>query len=252
MSVSALIKQALNQGVHLYLKDDELAFQLKKGGQFSDALKQQIKAAKLDVIEFLRSYHSDTNSIRPMVTAREVSVNNEYPVSFAQQSLWFIDQLQDNHSANYNMFLALEVSGDFNVAVAEKSLHCIIERHEILRTIYRCTPEGPVQFIQDVFDFHIDIIDLTSLQEQTQSRYVDDLLNEKALKSFNLSADLMLSVSWLQLANKQGVLVFNVHHIAADGWSEGILINEFIQLFLHSMHFKKFVYLKFSFYNNFT
>jgi len=163
---------------------------------------------------------------------------NELQVSFAQQRLWFIDQLNSG-SAEYNMPMAFTVQGDFNVEVAEQTFSRIIARHEVLRTVYTESDEGAQQRIQEMFTFNITRCDLTSCSDDDQELQLQSLLEQDGQAAFNLSEDLMLRASFFLLAKvdaqsnreQAGVLLFNMHHIASDGWSMDVLTKEFFTLY---------------------
>ena len=164
---------------------------------------------------------------------RVVAVGREAdcaPVSFEQRRLWFIDQLGGG-SAQYNMPGAVWIRGRFDEEIAERVLRCIIQRHEALRTVFLNGEDGPLQRIQAAPDFHLRRIDLSGLSREAQEQVMREELDADALKPFDLSADLMLRASFIRLSGEEGALLFNMHHIASDGWSMGVLVNEFGQLY---------------------
>jgi amino acid adenylation domain-containing protein len=168
---------------------------------------------------------------RPEVLATSAGVTH-LPLSFAQQRLWFIDQLQGG-STNYNMPVALEVRGVFNVPVLQRSLQCIVERHQVLRTVYQQADDSQqiVQLITDAVNFTVTLTDLTHLHGETRDAEVTRLRKLDAVTDFVLDRDVMLRANWLQLGQAQGVLLLNMHHIASDGWSFGIFIKELMTLY---------------------
>ena len=166
---------------------------------------------------------------RPKMTVCERS-SHQLMTSHAQQRLWFIDQM-DGGSAHYNMPFAMQLHGDFKIDVAQMVFSQIIERHESLRTVFIDSKNGPLQLIRKQFKFNITQIDISQLTADAQKKAINAAINKDALKSFNLKDDLMLRVSFLHLNDKEGVLLFNMHHIASDGWSIGVLMNEFVKLY---------------------
>ena len=157
--------------------------------------------------------------------------SDRLPTSFAQQRLWFIDQLQGG-SAEYNMPIALRIKGDFNLPAAEQAIQTIIQRHESLRTIFTKQDGAPIQIIQPSFEFALKVHDLSQLEDTAQKEKANALIQADSIQAFDLSKDLMVRAAYLQLStateNPQGILLFNMHHIASDGWSLDILVNEFI------------------------
>ena len=171
----------------------------------------------------------DTDAQKSIISI--VRGHDDLCLSFAQQRFWFIDQLH-NGSPEYNMPVAIEVDGEFDIPAAEKAIQNIIQRHEPLRTVFAESKHGPVQIITTDFEFRLEQYDLRSFEQKVQDNKVKALIQEDCNKAFNLSKDLMVRASFLHLSgeerNVRGILLFNMHHIATDGWSMGILIREFI------------------------
>jgi amino acid adenylation domain-containing protein len=189
----------------------------------------RLLAQKIDDIKTFESKAAPKKSY-PRIEKQEHS-SPYLPLSFSQQRMWFIDEFQEGNSSNYNMSLALDVDGVFDLIIAERALQEIINRHEILRTNYQTSDNGPVQIVKSEYNFSLVKIDLTELSVDEQRRTIKRLIGEDAVQPFDLRNDLMLRVSWLQLDNNRGILMFNIHHIASDGWSEGIIFSEFTQLY---------------------
>ncbi|WDE02114.1 non-ribosomal peptide synthetase [Thalassomonas actiniarum] len=167
-------------------------------------------------------------SLRDKITA-SADKNAPMPLSFAQQRLWFIDQLQGG-SSEYNMPGAFSVQGDFDSKAAEQAFAAIIERHEILRTVYIEQDDVTLQRLKPDYAFTLVQHDLTALDEAAQTQQLTALIQDNTCHNFDLSKDLMVRASYIRLDNNQGngVLLFNMHHIAADGWSMDVLIKEFV------------------------
>jgi len=232
--MESIIKESSASGIQLFLDEGKLRFQQKKGSVFTAELKQKIVDNKADIIEFLDQYTSQSTSVEKPVLAA-VNRNERQELSFAQQRLWFIDQL-NGASLEYSMFCAFTVTGEFNVIAAEKALKSIIRRHEILRTVYMVDDQGAIQHIQELFDFQLEQHDLSMLPANSRQNRLRDFVESDVQKPFDLTKDLMVRASFILLdkANEQdnlpkkGALLFNMHHIASDGWSMDVLVNEFI------------------------
>ncbi|MDK1289723.1 non-ribosomal peptide synthetase, partial [Pseudoalteromonas umbrosa] len=166
---------------------------------------------------------------------------NEGPLSFSQQRLWFIDKLQ-GQSSEYHLFQSFDVSGEFDLKAAEIAFNAIIQRHEILRTTYVESGDDLRQRVSTQWQFNIQVEDISSLSDQTQSIELDRLSNLYREKRFNLETDLMLRCSYVILSNNKGVLLFNMHHIASDGWSIEVLINEFVAGYLANLNSEKLAF----------
>ncbi|MBL4661675.1 MAG: amino acid adenylation domain-containing protein, partial [Alcanivoracaceae bacterium] len=152
--------------------------------------------------------------------------SNKLQPSYAQQRLWFIDQME-NGSNQYNMAGSIKVNGDFNVHIAQQAFTKVIQRHEPLRTVFIKNNDKPQQLITEDFHFEISQTDLSQLESNAKQSKYKTIIDENTAYCFDLSRDLMLRVYYIKLATKQAVLTMNVHHIAFDGWSISLLMNEF-------------------------
>lgn len=151
-------------------------------------------------------------------------------LSNAQQRLWFIRQLQEDDS-QYNMPGIFALEGDLSVAALKTAITTIIERHEILRTQILTVDGQPQTQVQTQFELPLNLIDLSSLVATEYDDKVEQLARQDALQPFDLAVDLMLRLSLIKRSNREHVLLLNMHHIASDGWSINILINEFAQIY---------------------
>ncbi|WP_138497554.1 amino acid adenylation domain-containing protein [Nostoc sp. PA-18-2419] len=146
----------------------------------------------------------------------EIASQKSAPLSFAQQRVWFLQQLEPNSRA-YIISDAQRLTGELNIGVLQQALDAIVVHHQALRTNFIKSVDGsPIQVIATPRPVELKIIKLT--QEQAQC-----LLNQEAQSPFNLESDLMLRASLLQINQTEQILLLVMHHIASDGWSMGIL-----------------------------
>ena len=231
MSIQQLLTRAAKQGVFLFADNGQLGFELSVD-EFPTAIKAEILASKQEIIEFLSEAGEHEELLERPPVKQQATINTELPLSFAQKRLWFIDRLEEG-SPEYNMPTALKCKGLFDVKAAEQAITQIIKRHHVLRTHFAENREGPVQIINEQFDFHLKQIDLTDLSPQQQQIELAELARQDRQKIFDLTGDIMIRASYLKLSDEdgvnQGVLLFNMHHIASDGWSMGVLIKEFVE-----------------------
>ncbi|MDF5709057.1 MAG: amino acid adenylation domain-containing protein [Nostoc sp. S4] len=151
------------------------------------------------------------NQTIPQIANRESA-----PLSFAQQRVWFLQQLEPNSRA-YIISDAQRLSGELNVNVLQQALDAIVVHHQALRTNFIKSVDGsPIQVIALPRSVELKIIKVTHEQAQC-------LLNQEAQSPFNLESDLMLRASLLQINETEQILLLVMHHIASDGWSMGIL-----------------------------
>jgi non-ribosomal peptide synthetase component F len=146
-------------------------------------------------------------------------------LSFAQQRLWFLDQLEPN-SALYNIPTALRLSGPLNVEALQKSLAVIVERHEALRTTFASVGGEPVQVINTKPTVGLATIDLSSCAIGDRESELQRLLKLESRRPFKLTSDLMLRSILIRLSEEENVLLLVMHHIASDGWSVEVLFQE--------------------------
>ncbi|HEU4507416.1 MAG TPA: amino acid adenylation domain-containing protein, partial [Pyrinomonadaceae bacterium] len=154
-----------------------------------------------------------------------VSRDEPLPLSFAQQRLWFLDQLEPT-SVAYNMPAVLRLVGPLQVDVFEKSLGEIIRRHESLRTRFVLKDGQGRQEICAPFALEIPVIDLASLPADEREAEVSRLALEEAQTPFDLSQVPQIRVKVLRLDDEEHVVLFTMHHIIGDGWSFTVLTRE--------------------------
>ncbi|WP_017318022.1 non-ribosomal peptide synthetase [Mastigocladopsis repens] len=158
-------------------------------------------------------------------------INQESPtLSFAQQRLWFLAQLETNNSA-YHITKTLQLQGDLNVAVLQHSLDAIVAHHEALRTNLIAQDGNPVQVISKPRSVELKVIDLKDCPQAQRTTRVQQQLQDEAQRPFNLTSDLMLRGSLLQLSPQEHILLLVMHHIAADSGSMSILLEQLATLY---------------------
>nr|AXN93624.1 PuwG [Symplocastrum muelleri NIVA-CYA 644] len=166
-------------------------------------------------------------------TAESISRRSESHqalLSFAQQRLWFLDQL-DGKSATYNLPIAVQITGDINVDSLEQTLVEIVRRHEILHTRFYEENGTPMQAIDIDVSLTLPLVDLQELPEDEQSTVVERIAIEEVKLPFDLSLAPLVRVKLLRLDSKSHLLLLTMHHIVADGWSMGVLIRELSVLY---------------------
>ena len=152
------------------------------------------------------------------------------PLSYAQQRLWFISQLEPD-SAAYNCPAAIRLSGELDVSALQRSLEEITRRHEVLRTSFALEDGVPVQEIASGVEVGLRRVDLSGLDEEERRREAAREAEEEARRPFDLSRGPLLRVVLLRLGEREHVLLVTMHHVVSDGWSVGVLIREFGMLY---------------------
>jgi amino acid adenylation domain-containing protein len=147
------------------------------------------------------------------------------PLSFAQERLWFLTQLEPENPS-YNLPFALRLSGDLDIAALEKSIDAIIARHETLRTKFVAVDGEPFQFVSTKATATLEILDLSSFPEAEAELELKHLMTTVAERPFDLARDYPVRVSLLKLAAGDHVLLVTMHHIISDAWSVSIFAQE--------------------------
>ncbi len=165
--------------------------------------------------------------------------SNRFPLSFAQQRLWFLDQLEPGNPL-YNNPAAIRLKGPLDPVALERALNEIVGRHEILRTTFTTVDGEPVQVIAPNLPLSLSLVDLQGLPERPEREAeMMRLATEEARRTFNLSQGPLLRVALVRLAEEEHVVLLTMHHIVSDGWSVGVLIKEvaaFYDAFTNNAH----------------
>ncbi|MBW4611881.1 MAG: amino acid adenylation domain-containing protein [Desmonostoc vinosum HA7617-LM4] len=158
------------------------------------------------------------------------SQHNPAPLSFAQERLWLLDQLESGISI-YNMSGAILLKGRLNFIALEASINEIINRHEILRTSLAIADGQPIQTIKNEFKFTLPTLDLRNLSATERQPEVQRLLTQEQKQPFDLTKPGLLRVTLLQLGELEHLMLFTIHHIIADVWSRGVFFGELTVLY---------------------
>jgi amino acid adenylation domain-containing protein len=150
------------------------------------------------------------------------------PLSFAQQRLWFLHQLEPDSPA-YHVSGALRLAGPLRPDVLERALGEIVHRHEALRTVFFDTEAGPMQRILPAEPFPLPLLDLRGAADPAAEAEALGLAEARRL--FDLAAGPVLRATLLRLADEEHLLVVVMHHVASDGWSLGVMIGELAALY---------------------
>ncbi|WP_340620435.1 amino acid adenylation domain-containing protein [Xenorhabdus siamensis] len=229
-NAAQIINEALNQGITLFVSDNKLKYETSRDS-IPPELFNEWKQHKQELIDFLIHLESEeeVNTHRLQDIPRYKRADH-YPLSFAQQRLWLIDQLTEG-SPQYNC------SGDFrlrepvNLKVFEAAVGALLERHESLRTYFKIIDNEPRQIIATSYDLPVKYHDLSALSESEKERQIKQFSEKEWKQVVNLSTDLMLRIQLLKLAEDDYLIFYTIHHIACDGWSMAIFFSEFLTLY---------------------
>jgi amino acid adenylation domain-containing protein len=161
---------------------------------------------------------------------RPIPRDRELPLSFAQERLWFLDRLAPGH-AGYHIPLVLAAQGELSLPALEVALGAMVVRHEALRTTYEARGDRPVQRVAPAGRRVLPLVDLSGLPEEIRQAAARRLVEEMVVRPFDLDRDPVLRALALRLGPREHVLPLVVHHIAADGWSLGVMVEEIAALY---------------------
>ncbi|MCE7009273.1 amino acid adenylation domain-containing protein [Kibdelosporangium philippinense] len=160
---------------------------------------------------------------RDVAPIRPVDRSGPLPVSFGQQRFWLLDQLNPE-TPQHAVMAAIQLDGELDVPSLERTFRKLIERHEILRTTYHRTDDGVRQDVRQGLGFELPMLDASEAD-------VERLAREEVDKPFDLTREASLRAKVLRLGDQRHVLLLTVHHIASDGWSNGVLYEEITSLY---------------------
>jgi amino acid adenylation domain-containing protein len=170
------------------------------------------------------------NSGSPIPPIERLTLDGPAPLSFAQQRLWFLDQLEPGSPAQ-NLPSAIRLRGNLDVSALRQSLDYIVARHETLRTTFKMVEGIPAQIIASKANLDLPVVDLQDLPEAEREARVQQLAHEAAQASFDLAQGPLLRLSLLRLNAEEHVALLTMHHIVSDGWSVGVFVRELSALY---------------------
>ena len=233
--IVSLMLRLQNMGCRIWAEDDKLRIRTSKNALTAE-LKQEIQHYKADILAFLKAAKTQA------VSAEEIpALSPESPklLSFAQQRLWLLAQLQGS-SAAYNMPIALQLNGNLNIDALHSSLADLLNRHDSLRMYFPTVTGQPQVAIRSLDEIAVltvqDCRELGNgnkgeLDLDTQCPNIQDLIDAHAQEHFDLNTGPLFKAKLLQLEEQKSVLAINMHHIISDGWSMGIFLRELWQAY---------------------
>lgn len=219
------IRELFEQDIHVTCEDGNL--RLSHNGNLTDDIKQRIRDNKEAILAFFNQ-----KSVQDRYAQIEsIPVQDSYPLSSAQYRLWILNKIQ-GFSPAYNMPSQLELTESYDVSLLEKAIGKVIERHEILRTIFKENNEGEAcQIIipkEDV-NFKIAYKDYSDVENSKDA--AQDYIDKDAFIPFNLEKGPLLRVTLVKLSENKSILYYNMHHIISDGWSIDILMKDLLTFY---------------------
>ncbi|MCC5666144.1 amino acid adenylation domain-containing protein [Nostoc sp. CHAB 5784] len=154
----------------------------------------------------------------------------QLPLSFAQQRLWFLAQLEPD-SPFYNIPAAVRLKGELNIKALQQTFNEILSRHEALRTNFQTVEGQAIAVISETKPLRLPTIDISELSLDKQEVEIRQQAAQEAQQPFDISSDYLLRVKLLRLDAQEHIVLLTMHHIASDGWSIGVLVQELATLY---------------------
>ena len=151
-------------------------------------------------------------------------------LSYSQESLWFLQQLDPENTA-YNSNILLKFTGKIDPHSLEQALNELFRRHEPFRTTYPSMKGKPVQVVHSYEPFSLPNLDFSSLPEDERGKVVQKYFSEQGYQPFNLQEGPLVHFALLHLAENENYLFIGMHHIGTDAWSRQIIISELMQFY---------------------
>ncbi|MEM8722529.1 MAG: amino acid adenylation domain-containing protein [Cyanobacteria bacterium P01_G01_bin.39] len=214
------------QDVKLWLEDDRLCCDAPEE-VLTSSLSSQLAERKQEVIAFLNRVDL-ANKSRQTITP--VARTENLPLSFAQQRLWFLDQMEPGNPL-YNIAGAVRLKGALNVTAFEQSFNEIVRRHESLRTTFKTIDGQAVQAIAPSLRLALPILDWRQLEQSEQEAEVLRLAEDEAQQPFDLATGSLIRITLVRLSDTEYVALLTMHHIVSDAWSMGVFVQELSALY---------------------
>lgn len=210
-------------GIQVWVEGDNLKYRAPKGVMTS-TLRESLLAQKTEIINFQKKVNTAKQfTLSPIVS---VSRDEDLPLSFAQQRMWFLHQL-DKDNPFYNESFQVQIAGNLNLFALSQTINDIILRHEALRTNFPTISGKPVQKIHPHLPVTLPFIDLQGFN----SPEVQQIVTKEVRQPFDLENGSLWRFLLLRVAPNSHLLVLTMHHIITDGWSMGIFFQELSTLY---------------------
>ncbi|HEY4385098.1 MAG TPA: amino acid adenylation domain-containing protein, partial [Ktedonobacteraceae bacterium] len=209
----------------------QLAIRIRSTFRLDLSLRELFQSAQFaDMAALINQELREQRQLAPLEPITPVAHTQPLPLSFAQQRLWFLQQLEPENAA-YNIPFLIRLSGRVATEALEKTLQEIIARHEILRTTYTGEHDEPTQIIAVQHTFTLHMTNLTHLPAPEQADELRRQTIQEGQRLFDLRSEQPIRAMLLKIADEEHILLLNLHHIASDGWSTGIIVQEVASLY---------------------
>lgn len=225
-SIIDLLYRAKESRIDIFLNEGQLQLKLPKEKDYDKNLLEEIKSNKEDILFFLKN-NERTGKKNNKINKVDRQSISRIPLSFSQERLWFVDQLEG--TVPYHVPFILSLKGKLDKEALNYALKSVVDRHEVLRTVILSDAGTGYQHIRDSEEWQLQIAD--SSMYLKDSKGLDDEIGRLVKAPFDLSKDYTLRANLLCLGKENYVLVTTMHHIASDGWSTSVFVKELIELY---------------------
>jgi amino acid adenylation domain-containing protein len=215
VTIDELVAQVRALDIRLSVDGERLRCSAPRG-VLTDRLREQLSTRKAEILTWLRTHGNGSS---------EGQGSGHETLSFAQQRLWFIDQLSPGGFA-YNITGGLRIEGPLDVSALERALDGLVRRHEPLRTVFVAVDGQPMQVVNSAGDFRLPVLDLQDVPAESRDREGERRMVEEGRRPFDLRRGPLFRAHLYRLAGQEHVLQLTMHHIVADGWSLGVLAKD--------------------------
>jgi Condensation domain len=173
---------------------------------------------------------ADKRALLAKLLREKAAEPKPFPLSFAQERLWFLDQLEPGNPM-YNVPVGVALEHDLDPAALAHALGALVERHEALRTRFGVVDGRPVQLVEPALAVELPVRDLRELPDSERRAEAARLAAAEAARPFDLATGPLIRAQLVRLAEASWVLLVTIHHIVSDAWSMGILFGELTELY---------------------
>ncbi|WP_375502637.1 amino acid adenylation domain-containing protein [uncultured Nostoc sp.] len=226
-TIDEFLSELRSQNIRVWSQGDRLRYKAPEK-TLTPTLLQELRERKAEILAFLNQANTAVNpnysSISPAIQ------DGNLPLSFPQQRLWFLNQLEPDSTA-YNMQGAYRLTGVINFPALKQSINEIGQRHSILRTIFPSVDGQPNQVVLKDLTFTLSLIDLENLPEADTEAQAQRFASQEAQQPFDLTHGPLFRAKLLRLTVTEHVLLLTMHHIVYDRWSYSIFFQELAALY---------------------
>ena len=212
--------------VRVWVDGDNLRCRAPKGA-LTPELRDQLAERKGEILALLQGHDSVKRSVVPV---KRVPRSGSLPLSFSQERLWFLHQVEPRSSA-YTIVSSVRFKRRLDMPAVKRSLDYLVDRHETLRTIFMSVDGEPVLRVTDTMDVDLPVFDVKGLALAERRQRFAHIRTELIEAPFDLERGPLMRVAVIDIADDDWVLLLALHHIISDRWSLGVLTNEFEALY---------------------